>query len=140
MNIKIISLFFIVCLSMVYIYLQTQNKTTIKSIKQEDNHTILSKNTNIDNLTSQSQVTPDTNNLKHKKFNDIFKAPKENIVEEISENKDIQELDIKVNQIITNANSIIKQHNLTIKMKQIKENTPEVDSLISQLEEVSDAN
>lgn len=96
----------------------------IGGVAQEDNSNLLSKQTN---KTTSSHS-----------FKNIFKKPQENPIENISQNQDIQKLEKDIQNTISKANSIIQKNKLTVDTpnKSHKDHT-EMDSLISQLEEVA---
>jgi hypothetical protein len=117
-----------------------QSDTNITS--HDETNVTLYDDTNLKDSLPQ-QTTEQTKSHKHKKFDEIFVPPKENAVENIVQQRTIQELDRKVQEVISKADKLIETNHLDVTIEekesqwQDNQDSQELDSIISQLEEVS---
>jgi hypothetical protein len=147
MGINIVSIILMLFLSAIwYMYSLEDGKINRGVVQLTDkNRTATYKPTSdkLNSITLKHTITQTTTNTKTiKKFDDVFKEPKEDIAEEIASKRNIQALDEKVQNVISQGDMIIKKNNLVVKtdIQDIDTQDKELDSLISQIEEVRDDN
>jgi hypothetical protein len=148
MSINVISIILVLFLSAIwYMYALEDSKINRGEVVQlaDKNRTAIYKPTSDElNSTTLKHTTTQTitNTKTIKKFDDVFKEPKEDIAEGIASKRDIQALDEKVQNVISQGDMIIKKNNLVVKtdIQDIDTQDGELDSLISQIEEVRDDN